>query len=69
MLKSAGCYRIMFGVESGNETVRNKIMNRNMTDEQIVAMADEDAATLGSELENIRDKKEAAYSVANQYYR
>ena len=35
-LKSAGCYRIMFGVESGNEYVRNTIMNRNMSDEQIV---------------------------------
>lgn len=35
-LKHAGCFRIMFGVESGNDYVRNQIMNRNITTEQIV---------------------------------
>jgi len=35
LLKAAGCYRIMFGVESGNEWVRNVVMNRNLSNEQI----------------------------------
>ena len=35
-LKSAGCYRIQIGLESGNPYVRNDIMNRNMTNEQII---------------------------------
>lgn len=36
MLKEAGCYRISFGIESGNEYVRNTIMNRKMSNEQII---------------------------------
>ena len=36
LLKKAGCYRIQFGVESGNEYVRNTVMNRNMSDKQII---------------------------------
>lgn len=36
LLKEAGCYRISFGVESGNEYVRNTIMNRNISTEQII---------------------------------
>jgi radical SAM superfamily enzyme YgiQ (UPF0313 family) len=36
MLKEAGCYRISFGIESGNEYVRNQIMNRKMSNEQII---------------------------------
>jgi radical SAM superfamily enzyme YgiQ (UPF0313 family) len=36
MLKGAGCYRISFGIESGNEYVRNQIMNRKMSNEQIL---------------------------------
>ncbi|MFH1776599.1 MAG: radical SAM protein [Candidatus Omnitrophota bacterium] len=35
-LKEAGCYRISIGVESGNDHVRNKIMNRHMSKEQII---------------------------------
>jgi len=35
LVKDAGCYRMMIGVESGNEYVRNRVMNRNMTNEQI----------------------------------
>ncbi|MBN2735036.1 MAG: radical SAM protein [Methanomicrobiaceae archaeon] len=35
-LKDAGCYRIQFGVESGNEFVRKTVMNRNMSNDQII---------------------------------
>lgn len=36
LLKDAGCYKIFFGVESGNEYVRNTIMKRNISTEQII---------------------------------
>lgn len=36
LLKEAGCYRIQIGIESGNEWVRNTIMNRGMSDHQII---------------------------------
>jgi len=35
-LKETGCERIMFGVESGNDYVRNEIMKRKMSRETIV---------------------------------
>jgi len=35
-LKAAGCYQILFGIESGSEYVRNTIMNRNISEKQIV---------------------------------
>jgi len=35
LLKDAGCYRISIGVESGNEHVRNDVMNRSMSNAQI----------------------------------
>lgn len=35
-IKEAGCTRIQFGVESGNEYVRNTIMQRNISEEQLV---------------------------------
>lgn len=35
-LKDAGCYRISIGVESGNEYVRSEIMNRQMSNEEII---------------------------------
>lgn len=37
MLKSAGCYRIQFGIESGNNFIRNNIMKRNISEEQIIS--------------------------------
>jgi len=36
VLKSAGCVRIHFGVESGSEELRRKYLNRYMTNEQII---------------------------------
>ena len=38
-LKDAGCYRVLVGVEAGNDHVRNDILKRNMSKEQIVAAA------------------------------
>jgi len=32
-LKDAGCFRIMMSIESGNEFIRNKVMNRGISDE------------------------------------
>lgn len=34
-LKEAGCTDIEFGVESGSEQIRNRILNKNITNEQI----------------------------------
>jgi radical SAM superfamily enzyme YgiQ (UPF0313 family) len=36
MLADAGCYQVYFGVESGNEEVRNQVIGRHMSEEQIV---------------------------------
>lgn len=37
MLREAGCYQMFFGVESGNDYVRNQVLNRHMSREKIVA--------------------------------
>lgn len=39
-LKEANCITIAMGVESGNEDIRRNVLNRNMTNEQIVKAAD-----------------------------
>lgn len=36
-LKKAGCKRISFGIECGDPEIRNKVLMRNQTDEQIIA--------------------------------
>jgi len=36
LLKKAGCYAVWFGLECGNEEIRNKMLKRFMTDEQIL---------------------------------
>lgn len=36
MLKGAGCYRVSIGVESGNDYIRNKVMNRQMPRETLL---------------------------------
>jgi|ETNmetMinimDraft_13_1059891.scaffolds.fasta_scaffold05944_2 radical SAM superfamily enzyme YgiQ (UPF0313 family) len=36
LLKDANCFRVLFGVESGNEKVRNDIMGRKMSNENII---------------------------------
>ena len=35
MLRDAGCYQMFFGVESGNDIIRNEVLNRKMKREQI----------------------------------
>lgn len=34
-LKDAGCYRVNFGVESGVESIRNRVLNKRLSDEDI----------------------------------
>ncbi len=40
LLKSAGCYRISLGVESGNEYIRNTVMKRHMSNAQLIKAFD-----------------------------
>lgn len=35
LLKRAGCYHVKFGLESGNEYISDKILNRHLTNDQI----------------------------------
>lgn len=35
-LKEVGCYRIAFGIESGNQQFRNKVLRRKITNEEII---------------------------------
>lgn len=34
-LKDAGCFRVMMSIESGNEFIRNNVMKRSISDEQL----------------------------------
>jgi radical SAM superfamily enzyme YgiQ (UPF0313 family) len=34
-MKKAGCQKLLFGIESGNEKIRNQIIGKGITDEQI----------------------------------
>jgi radical SAM superfamily enzyme YgiQ (UPF0313 family) len=36
ILKEAGCWRVHMGIESGNDKIRNEILNRNISKEQII---------------------------------
>lgn len=36
MLKQAGCIRVSIGIESGDDSIRNNILKRNMSSEQII---------------------------------
>lgn len=36
LMRKAGCTKILFGVESGNDRVRNKIVNKKISKEQII---------------------------------
>ncbi len=36
MLREAGCYQMFFGVESGNDRIRNDVLNRHMKKDEIV---------------------------------
>jgi radical SAM superfamily enzyme YgiQ (UPF0313 family) len=35
LLKEAGCYLVMFGIESGDQELRKRILKKNITDQQI----------------------------------
>ena len=35
-LKDAGCFRVMMSIESGNDFIRNEVMNRNITQKQLL---------------------------------
>ena len=35
-MRRAGCYKLLFGIESGNERIRNQIIGKGVTDEQIM---------------------------------
>ncbi|MCX5848565.1 MAG: radical SAM protein [Deltaproteobacteria bacterium] len=35
-LKAGGCFLVMFGIESGNDQIRSRILKRNMSNEQII---------------------------------
>lgn len=39
-LKNAGCVLAMYGIESGNEHIRKELLNRNISEQQIVKVAD-----------------------------
>lgn len=39
LLKNAGCRAVAFGVESGSERIRNEVLNRKMSNEQIIEAA------------------------------
>lgn len=36
LLKEAGCRKVLFGIESGNDNLRNNLLKRNMSKEQII---------------------------------
>jgi radical SAM superfamily enzyme YgiQ (UPF0313 family) len=35
LMKANGCETVFFGIESGDETIRNKILNKNISDQEI----------------------------------
>jgi len=39
LLKRSGCVSVSFGIEAGNDRLRNQVLNRNMTKEQILQAA------------------------------
>lgn len=39
LLKRTGCYLVLFGIESGNARLRNILMNKNVSDENILKCA------------------------------
>lgn len=40
LLKESGCHIVRMAIETGNQEVRTKVLNRSMTNEQIIAAAD-----------------------------
>jgi radical SAM superfamily enzyme YgiQ (UPF0313 family) len=40
LLKEGGCFCVRFGIESGDEDIRNKVLRKNITNAQIVQIAE-----------------------------
>lgn len=38
-LKESGCHQVLFGLESGNQCIRKNILNKNISDDQIIETA------------------------------
>jgi len=36
LMRAAGCHKVVIGLESGNDFIRNKILNRNLKEKQLV---------------------------------
>lgn len=74
LAKSAGCIQLRVGIESGNQEVRNKLLNKELTQEQLIEkmklLNDSKIGSLGYFIIGNRDETVAqayeSFKVANQ---